>query len=390
MDSIPLSILEEVSILDGAKRAKSGAPKNHSAAKNPRTPLVYKDKVADAEQSAHSAHDKHGNTSSLIQNSLIELAQSSKPSARKEVALLRNSMFKLLSEIGADKLDDYPTEMHSFIEFIQTEQQIYDKVFHELIRQVSVNMFERGEILQEIRKRYSAMFIKIPKHILGMHTELIAQRKLNKRLSEELIRSKDTIQNLANEIRDIKNCGFSEVTTTDPTQSSSKDEALEEYHKLYKMQRDRLEDNIRLSEQEKRVWIDAATCLATRMGSENDASVLSTLQKHEQDRMRATSHVIVRISETTDKNLNKIERKMNDWRARLTKLSAEIAEDDKKNIERLNIIQKAMQKMLTNISANEGAKNEEITHSLIAAFYVYDLKSVVENLSDWNDALADI
>lgn len=65
-------------------------------------------------------------------------------------------------------------------------------------------MFERGDILNEVRKRYSRMFIKIPRHIKGLHTELVAQRKLNRRLSEELIRSRETINDLLKELEFVR------------------------------------------------------------------------------------------------------------------------------------------------------------------------------------------
>jgi hypothetical protein len=114
-----------------------------------------------------------------------------KPTNRKEVAILKHTMVNLLRGLGvAEETEEYPTDMHAFLSVIQEEQKIYDSVFQEIIRQVTVNMSERGEILSEIQMRYSTMFAKVPKHVRHLHTELVAQRKLNKRLTEELLKSK--------------------------------------------------------------------------------------------------------------------------------------------------------------------------------------------------------
>lgn len=107
------------------------------------------------------------------------------------------------------------------------------------------------------------MFNKIPRHVRHLHTELVAQRKLNKRLTEELIRAKETVSDLLKEVEMVKKHD-SEVSkqahvaqeklVTVLTHSDNTDEILEEYHKLYKLQRDRLEEAVAQTENEKRIW----------------------------------------------------------------------------------------------------------------------------------------
>lgn len=41
--------------------------------------------------------------------------------------------------------------MEALLELVQVEQNIYNIVFHELIRQVSVNCAERGQLLAKLR-----------------------------------------------------------------------------------------------------------------------------------------------------------------------------------------------------------------------------------------------
>lgn len=41
--------------------------------------------------------------------------------------------------------------MEGLLELVRVEQNIYNLVFHELIRQVSVNCAERGQLLAKLR-----------------------------------------------------------------------------------------------------------------------------------------------------------------------------------------------------------------------------------------------
>ena len=56
-------------------------------------------------------------------------------------------------------------QMHNLLELVQKEQAIYNICFHELIRQVSVQCVERGELLASIRKRYSNLLDRIPRQV---------------------------------------------------------------------------------------------------------------------------------------------------------------------------------------------------------------------------------
>ena len=48
---------------------------------------------------------------------------------------------------------------------MKNEQKIYNIVFNEIIRQVSVECAERGSVLAELRKRYANMLDRIPKQV---------------------------------------------------------------------------------------------------------------------------------------------------------------------------------------------------------------------------------
>jgi hypothetical protein len=78
--------------------------------------------------------------------------------------------------------------------------------------QVSIECVERGELLSLLRDKYSDLFNKVPQQIKGwdsfggnrkyslrkilfrLHEEVLAQRALDRRLTEELMRFKTTIR----------------------------------------------------------------------------------------------------------------------------------------------------------------------------------------------------
>lgn len=401
--SIPSSILKDISTISG----KIVKPKGEVT-----TPRRTKDFL---EQTAklYSPGQEVGLTSTaadaleILAPSVEKAADSSElpdlfsqkvvQVTRKEVVLLKNTMLQLLEEIGAEESGTYPSELHLFLDVVQKEQRIYDQVFSEIIRQVSLNMVERGTVLSELRKRYSGMFTRIPRHIQGMHTELVAQRKLNRRLSEELVRARETANELLQELEYVR-AHDAEVTrnaqetqdklVTVLTQSDTTDEVLEEYHKLYNMQRSRLEDTIRVIELEKSQWIDAATALALRVAIDTSAENLIALQKKEQVRYRISTHLIVSIAEGDHEDLGDIERQIEDWRNRLVRASAQIIEADHKNLERLSKMQKEMKMMVNNISANSPMDEASLEHPVLSEFYLFDLKNILEFHSNWLDEIS--
>ena len=97
-----------------------------------------------------------------------------KPAGRNEVIKLKHTMDALLSRVGADCIDQKgPTQLHNLLELIKKEQDIYNIVFHEVIRQVTVECKERGEILSKLRERYATLLSRVPREIKGLHEEVL-------------------------------------------------------------------------------------------------------------------------------------------------------------------------------------------------------------------------
>ena len=308
-------------------------------------------------------------------------------------------MQDLLKSLEIDGKQEYPTEMDFFMHIIREENKICDTVFQEVIRQVTVNMTERGEILSEIRNRYAQMFKKIPAHVLNLHTELVAHRKLNRRLSEELHRAKESLAEMLDNLIFVREHDSLVTQQAEEArekllaimnEAESAEESREEFHNLYKLQRVRLEQSLRVAEKEKRLWVDAATHLAMRMGKEYGMPDFLALQKCEEGRLRITNHIIVLVGDHNNTDLLSLEQKVDEWRFKITKISKEIVQADYKNVEILAGVKKSMRKVLQNLITNEPQNEIELGHRLLNDFHVMDVASLNEQLEYWIDQVLGV
>ncbi|PIK62067.1 putative axonemal dynein light chain domain-containing protein 1 [Apostichopus japonicus] len=201
---------------------------------------------------------------------------SMKPTSRYEVLQLQEALEAMLEKAGVKDEEvevKGPTQMHNLLELIKKEQNIYNIVFHELIRQTTVECSERGELLSRVRELYNHLLDKVPRQIKSLHQEVMAQRALDRRLTEELFRFKSSIAELTNELSDVKE--HDKVVTSQAQQaqqqlakalaeSEKNSSLLNEYHELYELQRRRLESHVTNLAIEREQWSNAAYSLALK------------------------------------------------------------------------------------------------------------------------------
>ncbi|KNE58417.1 hypothetical protein AMAG_03990 [Allomyces macrogynus ATCC 38327] len=272
--------------------------------------------------------------------------------SRKEVVALRDSMHAMLAKLGAsDVHHEYPTEIRALLRLAEDEHVIYDTVFKEMVRQVTLHMVERGEILGDLRTRYANMFTQIPKTVKNVYSDLVAQRAINKRLAAEILRTRDAMRVLADHLTSIKRSDAM-IAEQGPNAERSLleilahtehvDETLAEYHNLYRLQRQRLEQSLRHVEAEKKVWVDAATHLALRIGSEHGLPDVAILQKYEYGRVRAVNHIISIMADQFRADVAAIEAMIEDWMARLIARARDVEREEAKC---LNVLAKTMREV---------------------------------------------
>ncbi|XP_039737300.1 axonemal dynein light chain domain-containing protein 1 isoform X2 [Pteropus medius] len=209
---------------------------------------------------------------------------SMKPNKRIEVVQLNNVMDTMLERAGVEN-QEYtgPTKMHKLLHILKKEQTIYNTVFHELIRQVSVDCADRGELLSKIRERYVQMLDQIARQMIDFYKDLVTQRVMDQRILEELYNFKNVIEELTRELclvraHDNKLTKEAEKAHKDLAQAlldaEKNAKILEEYHDLYTLQRGRMENDIKQLMAERDIWSSATYELALK-----DTSDLALLQK---------------------------------------------------------------------------------------------------------------
>ncbi|XP_060685549.1 axonemal dynein light chain domain-containing protein 1-like [Hemiscyllium ocellatum] len=130
----------------------------------------------------------------------LRVFPSMKPSGRVEAIQLSQVMDSMLEKVGFNEDNEQQnkgeTQMHHLLDLVKKEQDIYNIVFHELIRQISVDCAERGELLAKIRERYVNLLDYIPRHLNNMHNEIMMQRVLDKQLIVELFVFQNAVEKL--------------------------------------------------------------------------------------------------------------------------------------------------------------------------------------------------
>ncbi|XP_044131150.1 axonemal dynein light chain domain-containing protein 1 isoform X1 [Bufo gargarizans] len=280
----------------------------------------------------------------------LRLFPSMKPSGRAEVIQLTKVMDAMLKQAGIDEDDvqlEGPTQIHNLLELLKTEQNIYNIVFHELIRQVSVECAERGELLSKIRQRYVMLLNKIPRQVLGLYNDLLAQRALDRCLTEEIIYFKNSIGELTDELYQVrehdlrvsKDAKQAQAELAKALNNAKKNaNLLEEYRELYELQRSRLEKQLAQLTEERDLWSSATYRLARKVIDENQLQLARRLYMSEKTWTKIVRHFIVLLASTDTKDLSEIQQITERWRDHTTRFHLELQRSVESAREKLQII----------------------------------------------------
>ena len=182
------------------------------------------------------------------------------PVTREEVLRLRDVFRRLLQEAGMgeslsqvvlEKRTD--SEIERLVELVRAEQDVYNIVFHEIIRQVTLDCSERGEILSELRDFYARLLGRIPRIVMALHEENIVQRSLDRRLMEELLHFKirlvqvvlglDNVHHVYQQTKG-RMCTAQEELKHALIEAQNTSRISDQLHELYKMQKYRQEQRV--------------------------------------------------------------------------------------------------------------------------------------------------
>ncbi|XP_043555508.1 axonemal dynein light chain domain-containing protein 1 isoform X1 [Chiloscyllium plagiosum] len=264
----------------------------------------------------------------------LRVFPSMKPSGRVEAIQLSQVMDSMLEKVGFNEDNEQQnkgeTQMHHLLDLVKKEQDIYNIVFHELIRQISVDCAERGELLAKIRERYVNLLDYIPRHLNNMHNEIMMQRVLDKQLIVELFVFQNAVEKLNSELGELRERDHKVAKTVEKTQTDLSDalidaqkhaNLLDEYHQLYELQRKRLISQVNALTQEKDWWSEAAYSLALKVIEEQDLKLVHDLQVSEKLWVKVAQHFATVLGTKDAEDQTRLQQITARWRKLMTKFS---------------------------------------------------------------------
>ncbi|XP_065099340.1 axonemal dynein light chain domain-containing protein 1 [Paramisgurnus dabryanus] len=260
----------------------------------------------------------------------LRVFPSMKPSSRLEVVQLMKVMDDMLEKAGVKQDVEELTEhsqMEKLLELVRIEQNIYNIVFHELIRQVSVECAERGQLLAKLRQRYVALLNRIPRQVKGLHAETLAQRALDRRLMEEIMHFKNSVAKLHSELSMMKEQDESLSKEAEKTkeelakaleESQSNANIVAEFHDLYELQRRRLEVQMFHLSDERDLWRKATYSLAIKIVKINKLQLVKRLNVSEQTWAKTAEHFTLVLTSKDSEDMSHITELTDQWKEKLT------------------------------------------------------------------------
>ncbi|XP_065266166.1 axonemal dynein light chain domain-containing protein 1 [Emys orbicularis] len=288
----------------------------------------------------------------------LRLFPSMKPSGRLEVIQLMKVMDTMLEKAGVD--DEQigitgPSQLHNVLEVLKTEQNIYNIVFHELIRQVSVDCAERGELLSKLRQRYVNLLDRIPQQMRNLYKEMMAQRVMDRHITEELYNFKESVGQLTSELCEVREHDFRVTREAERAHEELADAVrdaelnanlVEEYRELYELQRARLETQLLQLTQEKEIWSSATYDLAMKVIERNQLTLSRKLYVSEKAWTKVIRHFIVLQASQDTADLSDLQEMTEQFRELLDRIGVEVEHAENSSKEKLRMVQNGLTKWM--------------------------------------------
>uniref|UniRef100_A0A452IK10 Axonemal dynein light chain domain containing 1 n=1 Tax=Gopherus agassizii TaxID=38772 RepID=A0A452IK10_9SAUR len=288
----------------------------------------------------------------------LRLFPSMKPSGRLEVIQLMKVMDTMLEKAGVD--DEQigitgPSQLHNVLEVLKTEQNIYNIVFHELIRQVSVDCAERGELLSKLRQRYVHLLDRIPQQMRNLYKEMMAQRVMDRHITEELYNFKESVGQLTSELCEVREHDFRVTREAERAHEELADAVrdaelnanlVEEYRELYELQRARLETQLLQLTQEKEIWSSATYDLAMKVIERNQLTLSRKLYVSEKAWTKVIKHFIVLLASQDTADLSNLQEMTEQFRELLNRIGVEVEHAENSSREKLRMVQNGLTKWM--------------------------------------------
>ncbi|KAM9385783.1 axonemal dynein light chain domain-containing protein 1 [Pholidichthys leucotaenia] len=301
----------------------------------------------------------------------LRVFPSLKPSGRLEVLQLMRMMDDMLEKAGVDQQREELTELsqlEGLLELVKAEQNIYNVVFHELIRQVSVNCAERGQLLAKLRQRYQSLLDRIPHRLKALHTEVVAQRVLNHRLTEEIHRIKTSIQLLSTELSKVRDHDTfvslqaehtHQQLTESLRQTHTSSNVVQGYHELYELQRARTEAQLLQVTEERDCLKQLTFLLALKVISVKKLQVFSRLHVSEHSWFKTAEHCIQYLTSKDTEDVISITELSDCWKQQLTTFMSLLKRTEHEHYEQISAIQQGITKWISSFTKQSGCSDQK-------------------------------
>ncbi|XP_015211305.2 axonemal dynein light chain domain-containing protein 1 isoform X3 [Lepisosteus oculatus] len=304
----------------------------------------------------------------------LRVFPSLKPSGRLEAVQLMRVMDTMLEKAGiSDDISEVTdlSQMHSLLELVKIEQNIYNVVFHELIRQITVECAERGKLLSKLRQRYILLLDRIPRQLKSLHTETVALRALDRRLTEEIVCFKTSIGQLHNELtllrqHDLRVSKAAECAQEEMArvlqQAQKNADLVGEYHELYEMQRRRLESQVSHLTEERDLWSRVTYSLALKVIKANNLHFASKLQISEQTWSKTAEHFTILLMSKDTEDFGQILQLADQWKSLVGHFMQDLRQSENSVFEKVKMIEARIAKWQKlyeeKVKANEGSQKD--------------------------------
>uniref|UniRef100_H9GHC1 Axonemal dynein light chain domain containing 1 n=1 Tax=Anolis carolinensis TaxID=28377 RepID=H9GHC1_ANOCA len=240
-------------------------------------------------------------------------------------------------------------KMHNVLEVLKVEQNIYNIVFHEIIRQVSVDCAERGELLS--RQRYVELLERIPRQMKNLYKEMMAQRVMDKHITDELFNFKETIGQLTRELNTIREHDRKATLEAEKAykelskailDSEMNANFLDEYRQLYELQRRRLEAQIQQLTHEKELWSSAAYDLALKVIEKNKLILARRMYSSEKTWHKVMRHIIMLLESQDTTDLSTLQQLTLEYRELVAEIGKKVVQTEETCRDRARTIQNGL------------------------------------------------
>ncbi|KAM6922070.1 axonemal dynein light chain domain-containing protein 1 [Xenentodon cancila] len=205
----------------------------------------------------------------------LQVFPSLRPSGRLEAVKLMRMMDDMLEKASVDWQSDEMTDLSQLEGLLQQEkdeQSIYNCVFCEVIRQVSVGCAERGQLLSKIRQRYQSLLDRFLRRLRFLHTEAEAQQARNRRLTEEISRIETSMQQLRTKMPRIREFVSKQAENAHQEMAEALRQTqisiIQYYHELCELNRAHLEARLLQMTEDRDGWSQRSLSPALEMSED--------------------------------------------------------------------------------------------------------------------------